>query len=338
MYSHHHTSTKTIVLKIASINTSGINNNIEYLNSLALTHDIVCIQETWSTKQHEIETIIYQLNKKIYINPAKRTEKKGRPSGGLAFIVDKNMDCKFKIHSNRIASIKVMDTLIVNVYLPHFTGELDQNQEFDLETSILSEIISTNKNLNVLIIGDFNTDIIKYNHNTNSIMNLLQEHEPTISDIVQYQEVDFTYRKIRENKCITSWIDHVICKKDFINKIKTRIMCSDYNLSEHNAISTTIINTIENNKINEKKMRTSKVRIDWSKLENQKRYQEILENQMKSLDNLIENISKYKSKFELKIKLCEALNGISSYMIRSVKKVKEESCRQSKKKKKKLEA
>ncbi|RNA44503.1 hypothetical protein BpHYR1_019892 [Brachionus plicatilis] len=59
--SNHHT-TLSKKLKIATINVGGINNNID----LIITHNIVCIQETWATT---------------------RIHKTGRASGGLAFVV-----------------------------------------------------------------------------------------------------------------------------------------------------------------------------------------------------------------------------------------------------------
>ena len=77
------------------------------------------------------------------------------------------------------------------------------------------------------------------------------------------------------------------------------------------------------------------MKLDWSKIEIQLRYQLLLEKEIKGLDKIIENLSKTNSKSELKIKLSEALNAMSKCMINSVEKLAKENLNRSKRKKKK---
>lgn len=223
------------MLKIATLNVGGINNNTEYLNKLVLTHNIVCVQETWATNKNSIKKNIYCLNKRLYFSPARKVSKLGRPSGGLAFIVDNDLKCQVIFKSERVGLINIGDTIIVNVYLPYFDGNQESKLEFEQELAILQEILNRNSGNRVIIVGDMNTDIIKGNFNSVNLLKFLSENNLTLIDIVQTQHTDFTYHKIANNRYTKSWIDHVTCKKIDQKDITFRILESNFNIGDHNA-------------------------------------------------------------------------------------------------------
>ncbi|CAF0764457.1 unnamed protein product [Brachionus calyciflorus] len=249
-------------LKIASNNIGGINNNSGYLNTLVLTHNVVCIQETWATN-----------------NPAEKVNGKRPPSGGLAFIVVNNIICDVKFINNRIGYIKFGDIMVFNLYLPYFNGQTELNLEFDILIEQLQDFI--------------------------------QRKQP--------QNVDYTYKKISNKKINKSWIDHVACYQEKLNQVKTKILYSDSNLSEHNALSTSIenigdiINEFQNTKVERPKM-------NWLNLAHRLKYQDILEKK-KNLGNITKNLCHIQNKNELKIKLTETITQLSSIMINSAKQV-----------------
>ncbi|CAF1056437.1 unnamed protein product [Brachionus calyciflorus] len=163
-------------MQTASINIGGINNNTSYLNTLILTHNIVFIQETWATNLKVIQDNIYCLNKEIFWNPATKIQKKGRPSGGLAMIVDKGITC-----------CKILNGLI------------EHKLEFDIEIDQLNDFIQNLDNKNIILMGDFNVEIARNNYNTRKFLEFLLNNDLTLVDIKQHQNVDFTYQKLVNN-------------------------------------------------------------------------------------------------------------------------------------------
>ena len=105
---------------------------------------------------HELSTI----NKNIFANPAKKNNIKGRPSGGLAFIVDKSFKSKVK-HLNERISILILGSLIlVNVYLIHGGKEIN-NLEFESDFYLVESIYEQYQSdkHKVIILGYFITDM-----------------------------------------------------------------------------------------------------------------------------------------------------------------------------------
>ncbi|CAF0746170.1 unnamed protein product [Brachionus calyciflorus] len=324
-------------MKIATLNVGDINNNSEYLNNLIIDHNIVCIQEHWAVKKDTICQNIYSLDRQIFFSPALKKSKKGRPAGGLAFIVNKDLKCRVKFISHRIGYLKVGNLVIINVYLPFYSGVIEDMTEYDLELAHLDEIISTTTD-RVFIMGDFNTDIVKTHHNSIELLKLIKRKNLTIVDIVQIQEIDYTYHKIIKNRVVTSWIDHVICRKIDLNKIKTKIVESSLNIGDHKGISSIIYDIREIQHVKQiDKLKRPKIK--WLNNQQILIYRSEIEKQINICGDLTENIYLFldnnnNDQERLKVMLTEAINKISSIMVGSTTKVMDQIAKFSKGKKK----
>ena len=73
-----------------------------HLNELAKRYNILCIQESWHLSYEQIDENLLIGGKKIFHKQATKTSKKGRPSGGLVFIVDSEIKCSAIFPSKRI--------------------------------------------------------------------------------------------------------------------------------------------------------------------------------------------------------------------------------------------
>ncbi|CAF1025656.1 unnamed protein product [Brachionus calyciflorus] len=189
-------------LNIATINANGMENNQAYINKLIMFNSIVCVQETWALNKDKIEDCIYTLNKKTFCSEAKKNASEGRPSGGLAFIVDKNIKCEFYDLDDRI-NVLVMDGLaIFNVYLTYYDGKLINKFEFSSQIAQLEELVNEyrKKEQEILIVGDFNTDPIKNTHNSSELIKFLQKNNLRMADIEISQLVDVQKTTFRNDK------------------------------------------------------------------------------------------------------------------------------------------
>jgi hypothetical protein len=117
--------------------------------------------ETWVENWPEdIFMLITQENKVIISKKAKRASR-GRPYGGLTYIIDKNIENTTNIHfvDDRLSTISFTDEknddhIIISAYMP--TGDTEEYEE--CLANIDSIINSNNNHSNILIIGDMNAD------------------------------------------------------------------------------------------------------------------------------------------------------------------------------------
>lgn len=65
----------------------------------------------------------------------------------------------------------------------------------------------------ILIAGDFNTDITRFYTNAIKLRDFIQKNRLLFNDILEEQEINYTY--FRRNKDIInkSWIENVVCQK-----------------------------------------------------------------------------------------------------------------------------
>ncbi|CAF0830680.1 unnamed protein product [Brachionus calyciflorus] len=130
-----------------------------------MSNSIVCLQETWALNQTKIDNCIYTLNKKIFSRSAKKDSDQGRPSGGIAFIVDKELKCTFIDLDERVNVLIVGNLAIINVYLTYFDASDRNKFEYTSQIELLSQTVQSqfNKGNEIVILGDFNTDPMKEN-------------------------------------------------------------------------------------------------------------------------------------------------------------------------------
>ena len=187
----------------------------------------------------------------------------------------------------------------------------------------------------IYIMGDMNTDIAKTNHNTFSLLRFLKKNNLTMLDVKQTQTTDFTYRKIINNKCITSWIDHVITDQSMDDEITCRILESDLNLGDHQAISTTLEEVEKIEEVKPEHLKIDRPKIKYQNHHQRRMYQQELEKLLHKEPFLLDELSSECPSLQ-RDKINEFLNKISSLMIKAVTKVKNVTKEDSKKKKKKI--
>jgi hypothetical protein len=209
------------------------------MNELCQAFNVVCIQESWHLSFKSITNEIIIPDKQYFHKLAIKTCKKGRPCGGLVFIVDDNIKCSASFPSDRIGVLKVGDTALIQVYLPfndrsEFCCENFKNELIVLETCF-NQIKQSYPN--IVILGDFNCDFTNISENGINLIKLMRTLKIGLPlDISTDQDFEFTYWKIKSDQVITSWPDHVfsnICSKNISN---VSLLPINNNFGDHRGI------------------------------------------------------------------------------------------------------
>lgn len=248
---------------VTSYNSGGFGlEKIEYIKSLILFSDILCIQEHFllnakNKKYNNTDKIKQHFGDShdMIISPAFKSDNtvsQGRGSGGLAILWNKSLTkyvTNIKSESYRIQAIKLnfpdATLLIVNLYLINDP----QNYTFD-EVELLglltevSRIIDSSNCCNVLLAGDMNCD---FNRNT-PFVNIIRQFvldndlnifwsQPVHAENHVINEVAATYSCIVDGRQYTSCIDHFIGNQSVYNSVKEAgvINCPN-NFSGHKPI------------------------------------------------------------------------------------------------------
>ena len=164
-YSNKDHMISLIDLSIISINAHGFGNNKICLNEQSYNYDITVVQETMCPSQRALMKHIENKQLQVFQVPGRRIGKKGRYSGGLAFLVNPKLNCEFEVINNNIALIIINALVVINVYMPYFKCEISDNTtEYELNVEIIYGLICKYKkeNKEIIICGDFNTDFCKH--------------------------------------------------------------------------------------------------------------------------------------------------------------------------------
>ncbi|CAF0788817.1 unnamed protein product [Brachionus calyciflorus] len=268
----------TKILKISSINSAGLENNYEYINSLIREHAIVCIQETWAETYMKIKNSIFISEKNVYSKNATRSSHLGRPSGGLAFIIDQNLNTKCSFLNDRIGILKINKLVVYNV----------------------------------VVLGDFNTDLSRKGKRTNDFNNFLNKNNFKLADLEQKQIIDFTFQRADQR----SWIDHVLCEKNNINVRNVLVKLSPINLSDHNSLSLEYdLKISKAHKPITSLPKKSKIIVNWDNIEFKRAYQERIKKEVLKLESESEFLLNEKSPQKIKTLSTKLLNEICSILI-----------------------
>ncbi|RNA40614.1 RNA-directed DNA polymerase from mobile element jockey-like [Brachionus plicatilis] len=318
-------------LSIATININGIRNNMNYLNKLIIENQVVCIQATWAESIKTIDESIFIPKKSIFWTPATRFFNTGRASGGLAFILNDDLNPKFSTLNERISLIKLSGLAIINVYLK-FENNKDGNRLiFESDLVLLELTLNELKRqaFDIVILGDFNTDIKRASKRTDSLNNFLEKNNLILFDITSNQTIDYTYTSSLNR----SWIDHVASSTDNKNITNVKIHSSDTNKSDHNVI--TFDYALKKSYIHKpikKPEKLAKISINWNNLQERTNYQIRVNEGLKKLESMIQSLTTETSQDEIKLSCTSLLNEISSVLINSATKTKNEFLHKKKRK------
>ncbi|CAF0842503.1 unnamed protein product [Brachionus calyciflorus] len=181
----------------------------------------------------------------------------------------------------------------------------------------------------VVIVGDFNTDMSRTTLRTAALHNFLSKNNLKLFDLTRDQKIRYTFNKLNTK----SWIDHVVSASDNKNIKNVEIQSCDTNKSDHNGI--TLEYTME---ISDKHRKTNKANrplkatINWNNLEERLNFQKRVKDGMIKQESLFEALEKEKSTEKDKLLCTSFLNEISSVLINSTIRTKNESNEKKKRK------
>ena len=200
--------------KIVSYNCNSAKNNVDTIRSLIDQYDIVCLQETFLSKDDLlfiyglreninfcISDCVYNVNMNI-----------GRPKGGLLTIWKARHDQYFvPVFSNEsYQAIKIKaidgDILLCNIYLPYDDHSTDQLIRYREVIASLSHDIECNPGCKINIVGDYNADPSRPRL-WGEIVDFCNEYELVVADL-SLPAGSFTYLHPAHDS--TSWLDHVL--------------------------------------------------------------------------------------------------------------------------------
>ena len=183
-------------MALANINTKIISYNIKsfgedkYITVNNLLHkcDFLLLQETWKFDFDFINTIKKEFQGYECIHTSGMDPcipLKGRPFGGVGIIFKSNLNCtteKIANISKRLCILKVTtdnsSMLLFIIYMPYDMRR--PGEELDEFVEILSEVkdtISKHSSIDVIIGGDFNSDLTRNNFQSRTLESFVENED-----------------------------------------------------------------------------------------------------------------------------------------------------------------
>jgi len=192
---------------IASWNSRGHGDNrIDYMKKLLQNVDVLMIQEHWYF-ENDLNSIVNSMDGiHVYgtsgMDPSNLLH--GRPYGGCAILYSKHLKCKFtpvdSVSSRCCAVIMELPdltkVLLFNVYMPCDTEHDQENAELYLDVlTRISHVRTSYPDIcNIIIGGDFNTDLIRINSlHTISLLDYLPREGLALCCQCTEDKVMYTY-------------------------------------------------------------------------------------------------------------------------------------------------
>ncbi|CAF1075729.1 unnamed protein product, partial [Brachionus calyciflorus] len=289
-------------------------------------HDIICLQETWLEDMSKKDNLIYVDNKIIVMNKARRIAKKGRASGGMAFILDKRLKYTSKFYSERIGTLTLGNLTIVNVHLHHYDGSETAKFNFDIQLSQIQEIVEQHRQnkRQVVIVGDMNTDLAKDCYNTTKLKSYVFDNKMLLRDIYDPQLVDFTFKR-KNSSLIKSWIDHIICyEKDYETIKSVKILTDIKNQSDHNCISFELSQKLISKESILKKNAVKNVTLNWTNKQIRHIYNNKIQPELEKIEKQLSQLNLTETRNNLKNNITKIINELSSTLINAAQSLKNE--------------
>lgn len=239
-------------ISILSYNTSGWNTcTVNFIQSILVTHSvhILVVQEHWL-----LEKNLYRLENcftghEVFALPAAKSNSqinRGRPSGGMAFIVKSDLCSSVKHiqcpNSYRVQGLEVKIAGKVYVYINCYFPVDTQNANMDT-----TELLRTLQDIkfimdrydddsNFILTGDLNADFSRNSVFVNLVKSFLDQNN--LQTIWNKFNCDYTYSFSRVNNGVErtyfSVIDHFCVSSDLLNNCTDALpLYSPVSLSNH---------------------------------------------------------------------------------------------------------
>ena len=216
-----------------------------FIESISCNHTkeiIIACQETWLYNFPRL--FIREFAKKYcFVHESEMDPKlprnRGRPFGGIGFIISKSIAYKVAYTNSRCLSILLTDsnTLISNIYLPAHDSRITQSQNVEEMSEALGHLDAVHElNQNVyqyIVTGDFNVCPTDSNTRAEAVQQLLNQHNYKHTDLDFLSSSDFTHKSGR-------LIDRMVTSDNLTQHVQNVRVCYEYMNSDHNALITTI--------------------------------------------------------------------------------------------------
>ena len=231
-------------VSVITYNLHGFNQGVTFLSNLCLTNDIIMCQEHWLYPDElwKLEKVNYDFMcvcTSAMGNAAQRGIRRGRPFGGVGFLVRKTLLPFFKCIAKRerFIAVLVADVLFINLYLPCNTGTNDYVENVQCILSDINTVILESGAANVIFGGDFNFQFDNvslgcqiFNKSTSHLR--LEVCDSLLSIDCDNTGGPVTYYQPSTNH--SSFIDHFCITESLVDcVVHSSIIDSGENMSDH---------------------------------------------------------------------------------------------------------
>ena len=198
-------------------------------------NDIVFLQETWIETESAFDILLNEDRaskaKTFHKSPKRKAVTRGRPHGGIGWIIEHKHKVKCIFISDRISYIKINDIAIVGVYMRANNGTITNQLKYERDWDQVSQLlIRLRQDGNeVILLGDMNADLYRDNRQDKYFRQQLSRLNLVSLDTLCTQAMDHTYFKRQKQ----SWIDHVIVFQDTNMITQTNILDAYDNRGDH---------------------------------------------------------------------------------------------------------
>jgi hypothetical protein len=196
-------------------------------------------------------------------------------------------------------------------------GYLETIVEQENDTLKIQELIENNVNKQIIVLGDFNSDMWRDKKFDEVVANMIEKSNLVCFDLLFTQKINYTY-KLGRGK---SWVDHALVNQlltervvsvNILNKVEDQI-----NTSDHRAMEVVIERFRQDKQMIVK--RAKQIKLDWECLEVQEEYERNVNDEQMQIN--LNGISQA-SGSTVVARLDEMINEINSKLQKAVEKTK----------------
>lgn len=238
----------TMCLNFTTYNSCGLGSGRkDYIRDLLPNSSFLLLQEHWLFDK-QLDKLRADLGKNFLLVGASGMDSNsllhGRPYGGVAIAWHENFSgvvTPVDFESKRVCGITIKVDglediiLVLNIYMPTDGGQ-QSRQEFQNTLMEASALLHAHVTPNVIIGGDFNTDLgrVQSQHRL-ALLDFMREENLLFGVHHDVSQVDFTYES-KSNGC-KSLIDHFLLSENMFNCIDSyEVLHQGHNLSDHSSL------------------------------------------------------------------------------------------------------
>ena len=226
-------------LTFTTYNMFGFNQGYPLLRSICDSADIVMLQEHWLPPfdLHALDNVNSDFTafaSSAMSQAVKSDILKGRPYGGVAFLIRNNIARKVKCicKCERYIILRLENLILVNVYMPCKSASNYADQFAEILACILNYVADFS-GCDVIMGGDFNCEFRSSEHSTWPLLcEFMRECDLSCTDHLIADDRCYTY--FQPTTGATSHIDHFVISKNLLSCVQVvSVDDNGSNLSDH---------------------------------------------------------------------------------------------------------